>query len=309
MIQTFIIFFILSILILGYLTKEGFNLNNGNDEYELIKKYLLNESPLYGKNKPKIWIHTIYDINSRNWKSFQDRNSYDLNQPYIELTIQSIINHCANNFNILLINDETFSKLIPHWKWNIMSNIAEPQKTYIRQQGLLLLLYYYGGIIVPNSFICFRNLESLFKSTPFVIETINRSLYNSNNMYSPSIDFIGVRNKRDSSILKFINEYFSYGIPSNTDIRYNGDTSNKRDWEMFSNENNIIGKSHDIVNNYVKNSTWFMWDGTLFGIKTYTDGKPIRIEELMEEDYLDLSPDSYGILIDSSKIIRKTKNN
>jgi hypothetical protein len=35
-----------------------------NDEYELIKKYLLNDSPLYGFNKPKIWIHSKYEVNS-----------------------------------------------------------------------------------------------------------------------------------------------------------------------------------------------------------------------------------------------------
>jgi len=40
------------------------------DEYELIKKYLLNESPLYGYNKPKLWIHTKYEINARNWRDF-----------------------------------------------------------------------------------------------------------------------------------------------------------------------------------------------------------------------------------------------
>ena len=33
------------------------------DEYEMIKKYLLNDSPLYGFNKPKIWIHSKYEVN------------------------------------------------------------------------------------------------------------------------------------------------------------------------------------------------------------------------------------------------------
>ena len=28
-----------------------------NDEDKLIQEYLLNESPLYGYNRPKLWIH------------------------------------------------------------------------------------------------------------------------------------------------------------------------------------------------------------------------------------------------------------
>jgi hypothetical protein len=50
------------------------------DEYDLIKKYLLNDSPLYGYNRPKLWIHTKYEINARKWKDFYSRNSTDLNQ-------------------------------------------------------------------------------------------------------------------------------------------------------------------------------------------------------------------------------------
>ena len=86
---------------------------NDDDEDAMIKKYLLNESPLYGFNRPKIWIHTKYEVNARKWKSFYSRNSTDLNQPYIHLTIKTIINHCGDDFNICLIDDETFSKLIP----------------------------------------------------------------------------------------------------------------------------------------------------------------------------------------------------
>ena len=69
----------------GNKIKNAINLNN---EDELIRKYLLNESPLYGYNRPKLWIHTKYEYNSRKWKSFGSRSSTDLNQPYIHLTIK-----------------------------------------------------------------------------------------------------------------------------------------------------------------------------------------------------------------------------
>ena len=39
----------------------------------MIKLYLLNDSPLYGQNKPKIWIHSKYELNARKWRDFQSR--------------------------------------------------------------------------------------------------------------------------------------------------------------------------------------------------------------------------------------------
>ena len=66
-------------------------LDNDNEEYDLIKEYLLNESPLYGNNRPKLWIHTKYELNARKWKDFSSRNSKDLNQDYLHLTIKTII--------------------------------------------------------------------------------------------------------------------------------------------------------------------------------------------------------------------------
>jgi hypothetical protein len=39
----------------GMYSKQAFSATN--NEYDMIKKYLLNDSPLYGFNKTKLWIH------------------------------------------------------------------------------------------------------------------------------------------------------------------------------------------------------------------------------------------------------------
>jgi hypothetical protein len=46
--------------------------------------------------------------------------------------------------------------------------------------------------------------------------------------------------------------------------------------------------------------------GDKIGIKTKS-GKPILIEDLMEDKFIDLSPDCYGIYIPSDDILRRTK--
>jgi hypothetical protein len=140
---------------------NGKIIKSQNDEYDTVKQYLLNESPLYGYNRPKIWIHTKYEYNSRKWKSFYSRSSYDLNQPYIHLTIKSIINHCGDDFNICLIDDDSFAKLIPSWNVD-MFKVSDPVKTHLRELGMVQLLNYYGGMVLPNSFICCKNMMPFY---------------------------------------------------------------------------------------------------------------------------------------------------
>ena len=164
----------------GKHVNELFKKQNENDEYELIRKYLLNDSSLYGYNKPKLWIHSKYEKNSRVWKSFQSRSSMDLNQPYIHLTIKSIMDHCSDDFNICLVDDNSFSKLLPLWKIDLHS-LSEQEKKRYRNYGMMTLLYTYGGMIIPNSFICFHSLKNLYeigisKGTPFLCENINTTM-------------------------------------------------------------------------------------------------------------------------------------
>ena len=44
----------------------------------------------------------------------------------------------------------------------------------------------------------------------------------------------------------------------------------------------------------------------MIGVKTQ-NGKPILLENLMEEDYLDISPETYGIYIPAHDILRRHK--
>ena len=90
-----------------------------NDEYNEIRKYLLNESSLAKSKKPIMWIYVPHEYNSRNWLSFGSRSSFDVNQPYLFLTVRSIINQCDQSFHICLIDDNSFANLIPDWNVNM----------------------------------------------------------------------------------------------------------------------------------------------------------------------------------------------
>jgi hypothetical protein len=267
-----------------------------NDEYELIKKYLLNDSPLYGFNKPKLWIHSKYEVNSRKWKSFQSRNSTDMNQPYIHLTIKTIINHCGDDFNICLIDDETFSKLIPSWDIDL-ATVAEPHKSHYRHIGMLQLIYYYGGMLVPNSFLCLKNLKSLYDTgiangMPFVCENVNRSVNvakeNYKRLFMSDITMMGAP-KNSQSIKEFI-EY----------LKKNEQTGH------FSSETDFLGKASHWLMDQIIIQKMELVGGELIGVKSQKR-KPILLENLMEEEFLDLSPSVYGIYIPADELLRRTK--
>lgn len=267
-----------------------------NDEYDIIKKYLLNDSPLYGFNRPKIWIHTAYELNARKWKSFYSRNSVDLNQPYIHLTIKTIINHCGDDFNICLIDDETFSKLIPSWDIDLKT-VAEPMKSEIRQIGILKLIYYYGGMTLPNSFLCTKNLKSLYEECisskkAFVFEGVNHSMnllkYTNTLLFTPNLSFCGAL-KNDETIKELI-EYLK----------------NRNQSHHFTNEPDFLGETSVWCFDAIVEEKMILMGGELIGIKS-KKRTPILLDDLMSEDFLDLPCNSYGIYIPDKEILTRKK--
>ena len=267
-----------------------------DDEYEMIRKYLLNDSPLYGFNKPKLWIHSKYELNARKWKSFQSRTSTDLNQPYLHLTIKTIINHCGDDFNICLIDDESFSHLIPSWDINV-SLVAEPIKSHYRELGMANLLYLYGGMVVPNSFICSKNLKSLYDTAissgqPFVCENLNKSV----NLA-----------KQKQKMLFTPNGFFMGSAKNNETIRELIDYLKKRNLNPhFSSEVEFLGESQQWFIEMINGQKISLVGGEMIGLKT-NKRKPILLDDLMSDDFLDLVPNVYGVYIPADELLLRTK--
>ena len=268
-----------------------------SDEYELIRKYLLNDSPLYGYNRPKLWVHTKYEYNARVWQSFMSRSSTDLNQPYIHMTVRSIINHCGNDFNVCLIDDNSFKQLIPGWTANI-TGIPDPFKTHIRELAMAELLYIYGGLVVPNTFVCLKNLMPLYlegvaNDTPFVCENRNRF---SNSMHET----------RRSA---FMPDMFFMGAPKrNKEIHAYAEYLKKRNENPhFTAEPDFFGYTSEWTMKEIAAGRITLVNGLAIGTKDRS-GRPILIENLMEEKDLDICPmKTYGIYIPGDDLMKRIK--
>ena len=289
---------LLSVIILNIASNKwtnSFANSDRKDDYEMVKQYLLNESPLYGYNKPKLWIHSEYVVNARQWKSFMSRNTTDLNQPYLYLTIQSIVNHCSRDFNICLIDDETFSKLIPTWDIHL-SDIAEPMKHQLRQTGLLQLLYYYGGVILPNSFLSLKSFISEYNlavqsGKPRVGEevTVNPKATMEHKLFTPGFKIMAA--EKNSPIVKTWIESIKHKL-NNTN--------------HFNSEMDFNGYFQELCEESVRSGNATIISGKQLGIRDKNSAK-IGIEELLGDGFINTPRDILGIYVPADEILSRNK--
>jgi hypothetical protein len=163
---------------------------------------------------------------------------------------------------------------------------------------MLELIYYYGGMLIPNSFLCSKNMIDLYRQgirneKAFVCENINRHVNiqkgTQRALYIPDIEIMGAPKN-----CKFVKEFVEL---LKREI-YNG---------HFQMENDFIGSKNQFCINQLLSGNIRLIDGEHIGIKT-RHGKQIVLDDLMEESFLDIDNDKlYGIQIPRDDILRRTK--
>lgn len=303
----------------------GNQLRQANDTLDkkendrLIQQYLLNETKapeivtkmvesttateVAKSTRPKLWIHITYDRNARKWASFGSRSSTNLNQPYLHLTVKSIIQHCGNDFHICLIDDDSFADLLPDWNIRF-DTLSEPFSSRARQYGLARLLYKYGGLVLPPSFICFRNMMPFYKEALamcgtgekgfFVTEHVNHHAnitHNNKRLLFVPDSFIMGSTQGDAILGKWIEFMEHNGGPH------------------FQNQTEFLGDSNRWFLSYLTAAdrrSFHMVDGSLVGVKT-AHNEAILLDNLMESAPLDLNPNCFGVYIPADELLTRTK--
>jgi hypothetical protein len=282
------------ILFQKYLEKQA--RNGEHDNYKDVKQYLLSESSLAKSKKPIMWIYTPYEYNSRDWLSFGSRSSYNLNQPYLNLCVRSVIKHCDESFTICIVDDNSFAKLIPGWNIDL-SIIGDPIVSNVRQLAMAKLIYNYGGMSVPISFLCFKDLIDMYDrgisstndnkgiNKMFVCENVNTNISATNNRFYPDTSFIGA--KKNTPKLKEFIDHMQRLI--------SGD---------YTAQIEFLGNFDKWANKNVNNKSINMIPGTDLGVKTM-DNKPVLVDDLLGEDYIKLHDGMYGIWIPAASILKR----
>ena len=289
------LFAFFSLTVVGVLYSKYQEKNRLSDEeadYKKIKEYLLNESSIAKSKKPILWIHVPYEINARNWKSFGSRNSNDLNQPYLYLCLKSIIDKCGNDFNICLIDDDSFGKLVPDWIIN-MNKLPYNLQSYIRSIGLCKIIYYYGGLLLPVNTICFSSLLPVYNdikqnNKPFFLEDRASSIYLSDEVRTfPSFEMVGC--EKNNATMNFIINLLEENLSSD-----------------YTDETNFLGQNRRQLYKLTRNGQIHLIDGRTMGIKN-DNNKEISIEMLMGETKIDLALKCYALIIPRKEVIIRNK--
>ncbi len=258
--------------------------------YKLVRQYLLNDSSLAQSKKPIIWIHMVYETNARWWPSFSSRNTDNLNQPYQYLTLKSIIDKCGKNFNVCLIDDESFPNIIPGWTVDL-SLVANPIKMKIRQLALAKLLYTYGGFLLPSSFLCFQNLAPLYTTLTaggkmFVGELVARADVSDKVSFFPNTNFMGCH-----AGCVLMSKYINYlEINTSTD---------------FTEESHFRGSYGRWCYEKIQKGEMNMIPADILGARD-TAGKTVTLEILMSNNFLNLSERVQGLYIPADDILKRT---
>jgi hypothetical protein len=288
----FPLFFILIVLGILYKRFEDKRVREEEgDTYEAIQKYLLDGDTLGKSKKPILWIHVPYEYNSRHWLSFGSRSSFDLNQPYLYLTVRSIIKQCDESFTICIIDDTSFKRLLPDWNIN-MTAISDPILSNMRMLGMMKLLHSYGGMVCPLSFVCLKDLNEMYiKGTRgdkmFVCEVVDRNITSTDLDFYPNLSFCGAPKQCETvrELCNFIQRTASHDYTA--DVKFLGEYDKWCKQRIANGRINLI-------------------DGVEIGTKTVED-KQIIIDDLMSNHYLDIYRGAYGILIPADDVLNRTK--
>jgi hypothetical protein len=173
-----------------------------------------------------------------------------------------------------------------------MTTISDPILSNMRMMGLMKLLYIYGGLLCPISFVCLKNLHGLYEKgirgeKMFVCETVDRNSTSTDVDFFPNFTFCGAPKECETvrELCSFIERTSSHD---------------------YTAETKFLGNYDKWCKQRIENGTMNMIEGVEIGTKTI-DERPIILDDLMSNHYLDLYQGTYGILIPADEILNRRK--
>lgn len=295
-----LIFSIICLLISGFFFKKihtYIDNSENKDNIDIINKYMVTENKhikkLENNNRPKIWIFLNNTINSQKWETFGSRNTNKLNKEYINLCISSIINKCGKDFDIMLIDVNSFKILLDEWNIDLNKLSDQLRKHYILL-GLIQLLKKFGGFILEPNTIMFRSLISLYNNIENTNKIVTGEFQNNSLDYyekkiMPSVIFLG-SNKNNSTIIK-LEKYII--------------TSISKDYTKEIDATNLINKW--LYQKIIHNEIDYI-NGKYLGTKD-SNNNIIDLEDLLSDKYLDLYNKAYFLHIPDEELSKRNKYN
>ena len=257
-------------------------------QIDMVNKHLLGENG-YNSKRPILWIHTDNEMNARKWITFGSRNTTKNDMPFLELCLNSIIKHCGESFNICLIDDTSYEKLIPDWKIKV-NELASPLKENIRLLSNSKLLYYYGGIVLPDSTVVLQNL----------LETYNNGI-KENGFFVGNV-------KQNKNVLQnktcYPNKYLLGCVKNNKEVKNYINFLEVMISKDYTSENEFNMEIEKFLSNKIKFRKVNALCSEIFG-SSNSNGKIITIENLMSDKVIEYSSKTKCIVIPKKELMKR----
>ena len=295
-----LLFSIVCLLFLGIIYKKIHNYietDERKDNLNLINKYLITQNKniekLTNNNRPKIWIMLNNTINSQKWETYGSRNTTNMNKEYINLCLSSIINKCGRDFDIMLLDIDSFSILLNDWNIDL-NKLSDQLRKHFILLGLIKVLRQYGGIILEPNVIMFKSLMPIYKKIiqthkPVVGEFKNKSLDYSTKQLMPTTMFMG-SNKNNALMKDLENKIISLVS------------------QDYTNELNLKNLINEWLYDKIKFNKFDYINGKYIGTKDIND-RIINLEELMSDKYLELDSKAFFLYIPDEDLCKRNNYN
>ena len=214
----------------------------------------------------KIWIHIPTERNSRVWENFGSRTSKHLNLSVMNLCIKSILDWCAQSYDIILYHDQHIGELL---EMEIdMSLLSGDELDHARYKYNLEILYHYGGIQLPPTLYLRNTIKKQDISDRwFVCDRINT--YTEMSVFGPTA-FISGSPVKDPQLRAYLDQL----------------------------------QPETFLPNYFKEKDIFVLDGSIFGTKD-AEGDPITLDDLMSNQKLILKEYHLGVYMPYRELLSR----
>ena len=267
-----VIFFLLfSILNYKYLKEKiEIELNLKRAEVLDVDNFFYTATFLKASKRRKIWIYMDFDRNSRLWDSFGSRSSTKLNLAYMNLCIKSIIDWCAESYDIFIFSDIDINEILEEdFEYKKLSGQLLDKYRHI---SLMKILNKYGGVMVPPSLFLKKSIKHIDNDKTWYVCDVN------------NLDNVIMTNRTTSTCLS-------------------GSNANNPQLEQYINHLSKDTDCHFEESYLIKHNIPYI-DGKVIGTIDEKD-KRIMLEDLMSTQPIKFSENNIGLYMPHKELIKR----
>jgi hypothetical protein len=235
-----------------------------------LESFFYHPDLLSKSKRRKIWVYLPLEKNARVWENFGSRTSTRIHLSILNLCVKSMIDWCAQSYDIILFTDEDMGDIL---KTSVdLSTLSGDVLERHRRLYLLEILHEYGGVLMPPTIYFRNNLKTQdVHDRWYVCDTVNTG--------------------QSCSCKRVPSPVLMGAPPKDPQLREYIDSLYKDEKEEFQ-ENYFI--KHNI----------FVLDGTIFGTKDKNSNN-VTLDDLMSNQKIEIPEYNIGLYMPYEELLTR----